>query len=413
MRIKTNKLLFGSYLMTFVLLSIPMLKVSSFRFGQLMILLIFIYLLLQELYKPNPRIVPLVLMVTGGILMMMVSLISDEPKIKQSGFFIKYLFIFPASFYVGYMMTRVLSTAQTVKVLEWSALFFMAMAFLMLLHPIPAIMNDRGGLTGFQGTFMESGWLAKGVTFALVTAMLLRFDLDAWYKNKAYLLLLGFSAVLTLLMTRNKTIWLALGAALAAVALIKLLLRLRTGNMAKVLRNRLSRVRKIKLGGLYVAAGFFVVLLAVLNATAEKAVVSEEILAEKMESERGLALAYGIELLEKSHWFGGYGFGFVESYFSNYATDVIGLGSGSAIMFNVFLDIWISAGIVGLLYHLALLYFSFNRQFLLTTFMPVFLFVVANINPVSGSEFYYLLLGLLCYRASLKIVPQPNRKDLR
>ena len=64
------------------------------------------------------------------------------------------------------------------------------------------------------------------------------------------------------------------------------------------------------------------------------------------------------------------------------------------MIFNSYLDVWISVGILGVLFHFLLLNFSFSRTHLVTMILPIYWFIAANTNPTIGDEYYYLFLGI-------------------
>jgi len=68
-------------------------------------------------------------------------------------------------------------------------------------------------------------------------------------------------------------------------------------------------------------------------------------LNERLETERGLAFDVSLRLIGENIF--GYGFGFVESYFSNVDFNVLGLGEGVNSVFSVPLDLFLIAGPFG------------------------------------------------------------------
>ena len=138
----------------------------------------------------------------------------------------------------------------------------------------------------------------------------------------------------------------------------------------------------------------FIVVFFVINLVLPEPIFSIEMLEEKLNDERGKAFLAAVELLRKSDWLGGYGFGFIQQYFSVYTDEIIGLDSNSGMIFNSYLDVWISAGLIGVFYHFLLLKFSFSRSHLITLVIPIYWFISANTNPTIGDEYYYLFLGI-------------------
>ena len=123
-------------------------------------------------------------------------------------------------------------------------------------------------------------------------------------------------------------------------------------------------------------------------------IVTMAMLEEKLNDERGKAYLVAITLLQNSDWFGGYGLGFIQQYFSVFTDEIIGLDENSGMIFNSYLDVWISVGILGIIFHFLILNISFSRTHLLTMILPLYWFIAANTNPAIGDEYYYLFLGI-------------------
>jgi len=101
-----------------------------------------------------------------------------------------------------------------------------------------------------------------------------------------------------------------------------------------------------------------------------------------------------MKLLDESSYLGGYGFGYIEYYFSHLQTSIIGLGKGVGMVFNSFLDVWVSAGLIGLFFHLFMYVLSFSKEHFLCIVVPMTLFVYNNFNPFIGYEYHFVFLGL-------------------
>jgi hypothetical protein len=126
----------------------------------------------------------------------------------------------------------------------------------------------------------------------------------------------------------------------------------------------------------------------------EKPIISSEMIDEKLRAERGKAFLVAIDILKNSDWLGAYGFGYIQQYFAVFTDDIIGLGAETSMLFNSYIDVWISVGILGLLYHFILLKLSFSRSHLFTLVIPFYFFIFCNTNPTMGMEDYYLFLGI-------------------
>jgi len=112
----------------------------------------------------------------------------------------------------------------------------------------------------------------------------------------------------------------------------------------------------------------------------------------KLKHERGAQFAVAWDLIEKSNYFGGYGFGFVEVYFAGLNILGVGAESGGSIN-NIFLDIWLQASILGVVYLIAVFYFSFDNRLFLTMSIPLFFLFFGLTNPIVSEEFF-LMLGI-------------------
>jgi len=131
-------------------------------------------------------------------------------------------------------------------------------------------------------------------------------------------------------------------------------------------------------------------------------------LQNKMNNERGKVFKVALHLLDQSNWLGGYGFGYIERFFATYTDKIIGLGGKVGMIFNSYLDVWISVGLLGVVYHLSLLWLAWDRRSLVTMAIPFYWFVMLNTNPMSQSEYYFIFLGI-----SYGYIRYLNKKELK
>ena len=379
-------------LILFVLFSMSLSIVSinagiNIRIGQLAILLMFGFVLLDDLKNKSINETLLVFFIFFAILLTFVSRSSSYSKIDEMKFVIKYMLIFPATFYIGQWSVRNFKIEDFFKVIEISLASYILMAFILSVYPIGFLYNDRGELSGFQGTFLETGWFALVVGAFTITSILGRLDFNLKFSKVQYILY--FFSMIALVLSKNKTIWMGMFLIITFIILFKSIIASK--------ENVKESVKKLKaINSFYFIFAFivFVTLFFAVNSILAEPIVSVAMLEEKLNDERGKAYLVAIRLIENSDWFGGYGFGFIQQYFSVYTDEIIGLDENSGMIFNSYLDVWISVGILGVLFHFLLLKFAFSRTHLLTMILPIYWFIAANTNPTIGDEYYYLFLGI-------------------
>ena len=379
-------------LILFVLFSMSLSIVSinagiNIRIGQLAILLMFGFVLLDDLKNKSINETLLVFFIFFAILLTFVSKSSSYSKIDEMKFVIKYTLIFPATFYIGQWSVRNFKIEDFFKVIEISLASYILMAFILSVYPIGFLYNDRGELSGFQGTFFETGWLALVVGAFTISSILGRLDFNLKFSKVQYILY--FFSMIALVLSKNKTIWMGIFLIITFIILFKSIIASK--------ENVKESVKKLKaINSFYFIFAFivFVTLFFAVNSILAEPIVSVAMLEEKLNDERGKAYLVAIRLIENSDWFGGYGFGFIQQYFSVYTDEIIGLDENSGMIFNSYLDVWISVGILGVLFHFLLLKFAFSRTHLLTMILPIYWFIAANTNPTIGDEYYYLFLGI-------------------
>jgi hypothetical protein len=388
--IPTNNFISSFFLFVLFTMSLAIVSINAginIRVGQLAILLMFALVLLQDFKNRDINETLLIFFVFFAILLTFVSKNSSYSKIDEMKFVIKYSLIFPATFYIGQWTARNFKTENFLKILEISLAFYIFMGFFLSVYPIPFLYNDRGEISGFQGTFLEAGWFALVVSSFTMISILGRLDFN--FKFIRFHYILYFFSLLSLILSKNKTIWIGMFLIITFITLFKSII----SNKQNV-KDSVKKLKVINPSYFVFAFIIFITIFVAVNSVLSEPIVSTAMLEEKLNDERGKAYLVAINLLKNSDWMGGYGFGFIEQYFSVYTDEIIGLGEGSGMLFNSYLDIWISVGIFGLLFHMLLLNFSFSRTHLLTMILPLYCFIAANTNPTIGDEYYYLFLGI-------------------
>ena len=344
-------------------------------------------ILLYDLKNNKANEMLLIFFIFFGILLAILSKNSSYSKIGEIKFVIKYLLIFPAVFYSGYWAVQNFKIKTLLKSIEYSLFFYIFMAFLLSIYQINFLFNDRGELSGFQGTFLETGWFALVIASFAISSILIRLDYKLDIGKTQHLLYI--LTLISIVLSKNKTVWLGLIIIFVVLILFKTFI-----TNGKNLRDSVKNLKNINSFYFVIFLVIFVFALFIANTVMPEPIISMDMLEEKLKDERGKAYLVAVELLKNSDWFGGYGFGFIQQYFSIYTDEIIGLNADSGMLFNSYLDIWISASILGLLYHLLLLRFAISRSSLLTMVIPIYWFISANTNPTIGDEYYYLFLGI-------------------
>lgn len=394
----------------FIFLSVPsLILVEGVRVGQLFILVTFVLFLIGDISNNELEFKVLLYFFISAVIMTLISFNSTEIKFKEINFIVKYFFIFPAAYYVGARVAKKIGLEKFILMIEIVLFVYCLNAFIIEFVPLPQELVDkvvsyRSGFGGswyldYQGTFLEAGWLALCVGGVLSISFLTRFQMNFWPKNMlALYLLYGFS-IITLGLSKNKTVWIALVVILVLLVIYKTILLLLYSNRykPKQLENShpvLKLLSSIDSFKVILSVLLFLVLFFIINSSLSDPIISESMILEKLEKERGKAFLIIMELLKDSYMLGGYGFGFVEAYFTLKPQDILGLGEGSGMVFNSYLDIWLSVSIFGLIFHLGLIYISSDSRYFITLVLPLYCFIFANFNPAIGDEFYYLFLGV-------------------
>lgn len=376
---------FGSVLF---LLSLSVVKFSIIQIGQLALLVFFLVLLLDEYRTNSIRWGVLGYMIGFGFLLTLISLASPELKIGEYKFIIKYLFIFPAAYYVGVWAGEKLSINNLTLVLKVNLGLFIAFAVFLWFFPIGFLIHERN-IIEFKGTFYESGSFAGTIGCILLSIFVLKLDQFKRFttNDKIFFVII----LLGLLFSRNKSVWLGFIFAIGILLLLK--------PFFQQVKNANRSVRLLSLlptRNLLITIIVIIFSLLILNNLIDKPVITMDIIQDKMNNERGKALIVALDLLKKSDWIGAYGFGFIERFFTTFTDTILGLGAGSGMIFDTYLDLWISVGFLGILYHLSLLWLAWDKRSLITMVIPIYWFLVLNVNPQGQSQYYFIFLGI-CY----------------
>jgi hypothetical protein len=343
--------------------------------------------------------------------MALISKNSIYGKVDENKYIIKYIIIFPATFYIGAKLVDKLTLKEIVNILEISTFIYFFIAYLVYWGFFPDALDfllryRDDGFGGelyldFQGTFNESGVLAMVAYLMVSISFLLRYEFNIWYKNKIYNYIFYLFIIISLILTRNKTIWIALIGIILLLMILKMIFTLIYSNRYQpkyiLEQNKtLKLFQNINSFKLILFIVFVILSLYIANQyLLSEPLITEKLLQKKLSSERGKAFVYAIKLLKESNWLGGYGFGFVEYYFSHLNTTIIGLGKGVGMIFNSYLDLWISVSLAGVFFHFGLLYMSFSKEYFLTMVIPITLFIYNSFNPFIADEYYYIILGIV------------------
>lgn len=379
-------------------LTLPTLKLSlgfEIRAGQLVLLFGFGLLMLRDLQMKQVRWGVLCLVLGLGIFLSGISLLETYPKIKQSTFIIKYVFIFPAAFYTGVRVPLLIPGRRLVRAFEATLVLACLVAIGMEQHPIPMLVHARPAYlsVGLKGTFWEQGAFAFFIGLFVLASLALRIRLSHWPRRRWRLFVVYGLALGCAVASHNKTVWLGLlGAILTAALIYRDAPRLR-----RALGARLGGSGTVKrwIWRLVLVALILAVALVAYNASLSPGdkIWSSAMLHNKWQNERGAALRTTLGLIPQAPLFG-HGFGFVQAYFTTHPADIVGLGAGVADIFNSYLDIWLTSGLIGVAYALGLIWVSFNRRSLISLLLVTYLFICANFNPEMQSEYYYIFLGI-------------------
>lgn len=355
------------------------------RLGQIALAATFFVLILHDMHHRQLHWGVLLAITGCGLMLSALSRFSTYPQVKELTFIVKYVVVFPMAFYSGVRLLPLVGARRIALLLDLTLLFGTALAVVLFVHPVPALIHERPVHLsyGLQGSFWEQGGLAFFIGLFLLASLALRLEHRHWPRRRWPIILLYVFVIGCALASHNKTVWVALiGACLAAAVFYR----------GQPHISGVARVWAMRLGVMAVVTA---VALFAYNEwlPAGDKLVTADMLQHKWDVERGAALRVAWSLIMQAPWLG-HGFGFVEAYFGNYPSDIVGLGSGTAQLFNAYLDLWLSAGVPGVVYAFGLLFVAFSGRSLLSVLVVSYLFVFANANPVGQNEYYHLFLGM-------------------
>ncbi len=395
------------YFLILAFLALPVIKLGPARVEQLLVLGTFALLFLDDTVHKEIDFNILVFLVLSALLLILISMRSPWPKAEEYNYYIKFLILYPVSFYVGARAVQKLGIETIIKVFD-AALWFYFISWAIIMYvPLPmSILSKIVHLREFgwgaeflpiQGTFYEAGALGIIVGTILTFSVLARWELNIWPKNRYQSYLLYTLVLYMIIMSKNKTVWLAWILMLFFMVFYKLYLMLTRTNYYYPpwkLKSDPILYRFLKLrGSLLMGSAFLlIVVLFVYNSVAAHPFITMEEFQYKMQHERGAQFAVSWDLIVKSNFFGGYGFGFVQEYFKDLGIMGVGGDSGGSIN-SVFLDMWLQGSIIGVIYLFFVHYIAFSNRTYLTMAIPLYLFFFGLTNPIVAEEFY-LFLGL-------------------
>ena len=291
--------------------------------------------------------------------------------IKATEQIIKFGFVYPAFYLIG----RMLGERYHDRKLPYGYLFiwiFILVEYAVEYFEIPFLYRPiRFALGAMHGTFKERNWFA--VYIFLATYLLF---LKSRMQTVDILKFLATSVVVAVL-SESKTI-------LVSSAMVLLL----------------------QVNGRIIAKASMVIAGIAFYIYQFGGELSGARLRVRLEDERGLAFKAGVKLIE-DNWLG-YGFGFVESYFSTFWFAVRGLGAGTNALFCAPLDLMVIAGIPGLI--LWFVFFCGIGVGSVVLLAPVAAWSL--LNPLHQSEIVYLFLGFLISRGLLTSAAPQKPKAL-
>ena len=282
------------------------------------------------------------------------TLFSNSPSFKTVEQLMKFGFLYPAFFLIG----RALGSHFQCRALPYSYLLLwgvLVSQYLIQKLEVPYLFHDVYFMReALYGTFKERNWLA--IYFFLAAYLLF---LQSSRRTTDILHFAVFSITIALL-SQSKTI-------LIPVIMVVLLHVPHRGLL------------KVHLG--VVGIAFYIWQFGDQ--------LSGHYLQVRLEDERGLAFVETVKLIS-DNWLG-YGFGFVEAYFSQLWFSIQGLGKGTNSVFSSPLDLMLIAGIPGFVFWLV--FFAGVGLRAVALLVPIAAWSLTN--PLHQSEIVYLFMGIL------------------
>ena len=340
------------FLAGLVLMSLQWLQVSIVQFQQLWAVLALALLIQRAEIRAGVTETLVFAMFLGFALV--ATFFSGYPHIKMVEQIMKFGFLYPAFYLVG----RALGTHYLQRKLPFGYTLlwiWLLLQYAVQYFQVPFIYHPVGFMQDvLYGTFKERNWLA---IFFFLTAYALFLQSSRTPRD-----VLNFAAVgvAVALLSGSKSI-------LIPVGIVTLLQVPGRWGLKTVL----------------VVAGTSLYIWLFGDE------LSGQLLQVRLQDERGLAYLQSVHLLSEN-WLG-YGFGFVEAYFSNLWFVIKGMGVGVNSVFSAPLDLLLIAGIPGLIFW-AVFFLGIGLRSV-SLLLPIAAWSL--INPLHQSEITYLFIGFL------------------
>ena len=340
------------FLAGLVLMSLQWLQVSIVQFQQLWAVLALALLIQRAEIRAGVTETLVFAMFLGFALV--ATFFSGYPHIKMVEQIMKFGFLYPAFYLVG----RALGTHYLQRKLPFGYTLlwiWLLLQYAVQYFQVPFIYHPVGFMQDvLYGTFKERNWLA---IFFFLTAYALFLQSSRTPRD-----VLNFAAVgvAVALLSGSKSILIPVGI-----------------------------VTLLQVPGRWGLKTLLVVAGTSLYIWLFGGELSGQLLQVRLQDERGLAYLQSVHLLSEN-WLG-YGFGFVEAYFSNLWFVIKGLGVGVNSVFSAPLDLLLIAGIPGLIFW-AVFFLGVGLRSV-SLLLPIAAWSL--INPLHQSEITYLFIGFL------------------
>ena len=340
------------FLAGLVLMSLQWLQVSIVQFQQLWAVLALALLIQRAEIRAGVTETLVFAMFLGFALV--ATFFSGYPHVKMVEQIMKFGFLYPAFYLVG----RALGTHYLQRKLPFGYTLlwvWLLLQYAVQYFQVPFIYHPVGFMQDvLYGTFKERNWLA---IFFFLTSYALFLQSSRTPRD-----VLNFAAVgvAVALLSGSKSI-------LIPVGIVTLLQVPGRWGLKTVL--------------VIVGTSLYIWLFG--------GELSGQLLQVRLQDERGLAFLQSVQLLSEN-WLG-YGFGFVEAYFSNLWFVIKGLGVGVNSVFSAPLDLLLIAGIPGLIFW-AVFFLGIGLRSV-SLLLPIAAWSL--INPLHQSEITYLFIGFL------------------
>jgi len=412
--ISRKTLYFSLYLGILVFLALPVVKIGPARIEQLLVLVTFGIVFLDDLLKREVDFMILAYLVGGALVLVLISMSSPYEKVAETGYYIKFLFIYPVGFYVGARILSKVDFKTFLDIVDWALLFYFVSWFVVMYIPLPESVLERiihfrefgwgREFLPYQGTFYEAGAIGVIVGSILLLSVMSRVEFDIWPRKKYYAWLLYGGIVYMMFLSKNKTVWLAYMLILLFLVIMKGYLKLTRSSFytsPDKLREDPVLYKFHHINGTYLigAAIFLVAAFFIYNSLASHPFITAEEFNYKMQHERGAQFREAWDLIVKSNFWGGYGFGFVESYFKG--KHIMGVGAGSGSINSVLLDSWLQGSILAVVYLSGIVWLGFDKRHFVTIVVPAFFLFFGLTNPIVAEELF-LILGISYSIASIR-----------